>query len=209
MNPIFRITSLLLLTLSACSDVEKDGSEGLDGHHHHDHEVITTVILTFTSQTDDSELAFAWTDADNSASPTIDDVVLQDTDDYSLSVTFLNELEDPAEDITPEVSDENDEHQLFFTGSAVEGPATGTNADAIIAHTYTDAGADGLPLGLDNSISTIDTGSGELTVTLRHLPPENGNPVKTEGMAEDVAAGGFGSIGGENDVQVSFNIEVE
>ena len=32
-------------------------------------------------------------------------------------------------------------------------------------------------------------GSGELTVTLRHLPLEGGNPVKTDNMAEDVAAG--------------------
>jgi hypothetical protein len=209
MTPICRITPLLLLALPACSDVEKAGSDGHDGHHHHDHEVITTVVLTFTSQTDDSETSFTWTDADNSASPTIDDVILQDADDYNLSVAFLNELEDPAEDITREVSDEADEHQLFFTGSAVEGPATGTNADAIIAHNYADTDADDLPLGLYNSISKIDSGSGELTVTLRHLPPENGNPVKTEGMAEDIAAGGFGSVGGENDVQVSFNIEVE
>jgi hypothetical protein len=209
MKPIFQVTPLLLLALSACSDVEKDGTDGHDGHHHHDHEVITTVVLTFTSQADDSEQAFTWSDADNSASPTIDDVILQDADDYSLSVAFLNALEDPAEDITPEVSDEGDEHQLFFTGSAVEGPATATNADAIIAHTYADEDADGLPLGLDNSISTLAAGSGELTVTLRHLPLEDGNPVKTEDMAEDVAAGGFGSIGGENDAQVSFNIEVE
>ena len=120
-----------------------------------------------------------------------------------------NELEDPFEDITPEVEDEGDEHQLFFTGSAVEGPATATNADAIIAHTYADEDLDGLPLGLSNTISTLSIGSGELIVTLRHLPIEDGNPVKTEGMAEDVAEGGFGSIAGESDAQVSFNIEIE
>lgn len=206
MKAFLRITPLLLLVLPACSDVEKDGS---DGHHHHDHEVITTVILTFTSQTDDSELEFIWSDVDNSASPTIDDIILQDADDYVLSAAFLNELEDPAEDITPEIEDEGDEHQLFFTGSAVEGPATGTNADAIIAHTYADEDLDGLPLGLSNNISTLSVGSGELTVTLRHLPIEDGNPVKTQGMAEDVAEGGFGSIAGESDAQVSFNIEIE
>ena len=209
MNSILRITPLLLLTLPACSDVEKDGTDGHDGHHHHDHEVITTVTLTFTSQTDDSELEFTWSDADNSASPSIDDIILQNADNYSLSVAFLNELEDPAEDITPEVSDEADEHQLFFTGSAVEGPATGTNADAIIAHTYEDTDENGHPLGLNNSISTLDVGSGEITVTLRHLPLEAGKPVKTEGIAEDVAQGGFGAIAGESDAQVSFNIDVE
>ena len=33
---------------------------------------------------------------------------------------FLNELEDPAEDITEEVEDESDQHQVFFTGTAAE-----------------------------------------------------------------------------------------
>jgi hypothetical protein len=205
MNLIPRITPLLLLVLPACSDVEK----GEHGHHDHEHEVITTVILTFTSQADDSELEFSWRDADNSASPVIDDIVLQDASDYTLSVEFLNELEDPAEDITPEVADEDDEHQIFFTGSAVEGPATGTNADAIIGHAYADTDANELPLGLDNTITTLAVGLGELTVSLRHLPMESGNPVKFEDMAEDVAAGGFGAIPGENDVQVNFNIAVE
>jgi hypothetical protein len=205
MNLIPRITPLLLLVLPACSDVEK----GEHGHHDHEHEVITTVILTFTSQTDDSELEFSWSDADNSASPVIDDIVLQDASDYTLSVEFLNELEDPAEDITPEVADEDDEHQIFFTGSAVEGPATATNADAIIEHAYADADANELPLGLDNTITTLAVGLGELTVSLRHLPMESGNPVKFEDMAEDVAEAGFGAIPGENDVQVNFNIAVE
>ncbi len=205
MNLIPRITPFLLLVLPACSDVEK----GEHDHHDHEHEVITTVILTFTSQADDSELEFSWSDADNSASPVIDDIVLEDASDYTLSVEFLNELEDPAEDITPEVADEGDEHQVFFTGSAVEGPATGTNADAIIEHAYADQDANEMPLGLDNSITTLAAGSGELTVSLRHLPMEDGNPVKREDMAEDVAEGGLGAIPGENDVQVSFNISVE
>ena len=208
-----KLTSLLapfiVLAMPACSDVEKDGTDGHDGHHHHDHEVITTVVLTFTSQTDGSELAFSWSDAENSASPVVDDIILQDTDDYYLTVEFLNELESPAENLTPEVADEDDEHQIFFTGSAVEGPATSDNANAIIEHAYADEDSDGLPIGLDNTISTLEAGSGKITVTMRHLPLEGGNPVKTDGMAEDVAEGGFGSIAGANDAQVTFKIDVE
>ncbi|MFT5684716.1 MAG: hypothetical protein ACI8RZ_005660, partial [Myxococcota bacterium] len=67
----------------------------------------------------------------------------------------------------------------------------------------------GLPVGLENTITTLAVGSGELTVTLRHLPLESDQAVKVDGLAEDVADGGFGAIGGENDVQVTFNIEVE
>ena len=87
--------------------------------------------------------------------------------------------------------------------------AAGSNADAIIEHAYADQDGDGLPIGLSNSITTLITGTGELTVTLRHMPPESGNAVKVEGLADDVASGGFDNIGGANDVSVTFNVEVQ
>ena len=60
-----------------------------------------------------------------------------------------------------------------------------------------------------STVETLAWGSGELIVTLRHLPYEDGTPTKTEGLAEDVAAGGFASIPGDNDIQATFNIDVE
>jgi len=207
MNLITRITPLLLLVLPACSDVDKDGDE--HGHHDHDHEVMTAVVLTFTAVDGSDPVEFTWSDADDNANPTIDDIVLQDANDYTLSVSFLNELEVPIEDITPEIADEDDEHQVFFTGSAVDGPATEANADAVLEHAYADEDVNGLPIGLDNDIITLGTGSGELTVTLRHMPLESGNTVKSEGAAGDVASGGFAAIGGDNDAQVTFPISVE
>jgi hypothetical protein len=196
-------TAPLLFLLSACSDVEEHD------HDDHDHEVITTVVLTLTAQEDGTLLEYIWADPENDGSPVIDDVILQDAMTYDLSVSFFNELEDPAEEITAEIEDEGDEHQLFLTGSAVQGSATGTNTDAIIEHAYADEDDDGLPLGLDNTLTTLAVGSGELTVTLRHLPLESGQAVKVDGLAETVAAHGFSAIGGENDVQVTFNTEVE
>ena len=118
-------------------------------------------------------------------------------------------MEERAEDITSEIADEADEHQVFFTGSAVEGPATGTNDEAVVSHAYLDADDQGLPIGLDNEIVSLVAGSGELIVTLRHMPEESGSPVKVEGAAEDVAEGGFSSIGGANDASVTFSITVE
>ena len=198
-------SSILLLTLAACSDVEGDGH----GHHHHEHEVITSVGLTFVSQDDGSEVTFTWADPEDDGDPVIDDIVLTNGVDYDVAVTFSNDLEDPPEDVTPEIADEADEHQIFFTGSAVDGPATSANDDAIVEHTYADADAGGLPIGLDNAIATLATGSGELKVTMRHMPPENGEPVKTAGMAEAVASGGFGAIGGANDIAITFDITVQ
>ena len=44
---------------------------------------------------------------------------------------------------------------------------------------------------------------------MRHMPLESGASIKTEGAAGDVASGGFAAIGGDNDIQVTFNIAVE
>lgn len=193
------------LFFAACSDVE----EKHDHDHEHEHEVMTTITLTFTSQADGSTSEFTWADPESDGDPVIDDITLLDADDYNVDITIFNELEDPAEEITPEIADEEDEHQFFFTGSAVVGPATLDNAEAVVEHAYADLDADGLPIGLSNTITTLATGSGDFTVTLRHMPPEDGNPVKVEGLADTVANDGFESIGGANDFAITFPITVE
>ena len=205
MKHINKITPILLLALSACSDVEK-GADGEGGHHHHEHEVITTVVLNFDSDAGDTVSA-TWTDISGEA--VIDDIVLVDGTDYSLSFEILNELEEEPEDVTTEIADEDDEHQVFITGSAVDGPATGDNANAIVAHSYADTDVNGLPVGLENDIATLGTGAGDFIVTLRHMPLQNGNSIKTESAADDVASGGFGAIGGDNDFQLTFSLTVE
>jgi len=201
------LTAPLLLLLAACADVEGDDHD--HDHHDHEHEVMTTISLTFTSQTDGSAFEAVWADPENDGSPVVDDIFLLDGDAYDVSMGILNELEDPAEDVTPEITDESEEHQFFFTGSAVEGPATGANDAAVVAHAYADLDENGLPIGLSNTFTTLAIGAGELTVTLRHMPPESDQAVKVEGLAETVAEGGFGAIGGANDIEVTFNLEVE
>ena len=205
MSILNRVALFSLLATGGCSDVEDHDHD----HHHHEHEVITTVVLSLTSQVDDSVLEYSWADPENDGDPVIDDLILAAGTNYDVAVAFWNELEDPAEDITPEIEDEGDEHQVFFTGDAVQGPATGDNADAIVEHAYADADEEGLPLGLDNTLAALATGTGDLVLTLRHLPAENDEAVKVEGLAEQVADGGFGSIGGENDVQITFVVDVE
>ena len=75
------LTTYFFLLFSGCSDVEKDDHD----HHHHEHEVMTTVILSFTSQTDGSLAEFTWVDLEN-GNPTIDDIVLKDSDEPCLHV---------------------------------------------------------------------------------------------------------------------------
>jgi hypothetical protein len=193
----------LLVFVGACGDVEDPHD-----HHDHEHELITTVELTFSAAGADSFTAI-WTDPENDGSPEVDDISLTMGMDYDVTVRFLNELESPAEDISPEILDEADQHQVFFTGTAVQGPAMSDNPDAVVEHAYGDEDSDGLPLGLENDLSTLGTGEGTFVVTLRHMPLESGTAVKNENAASDVASGGFGAIGGDNDVEVTFSLTVE
>jgi hypothetical protein len=193
----------LLVLLSACTDV-KDPDET------NPEEVITTVTLTFTPDLDGGAAqTFSWADPENDGSPVIDAITLSGADSYALSVAFLNELEDPAEDITEEVDAESDQHQVFLTGSAVDGPATPENAGAVLSHTYGDTDANGFPVGLTNTIDILQAGSGVLTVTLRHLPPQDDAAVKTGTLAEDVAADGIDGLPGATDVSVDFDVTVQ
>ena len=206
MKQLTRIVPILLLVLSACSDVE-DGADGHDGHHHHDHELITTVILNFAAVEGDDVSATAT--ADTFAGGVIaDDIVLSNATDYILTFEILNEEETPAEKVHVEIADEDDEHQLFFQGTAVRGPAN-DNENAIVEQIYVDFDVNDRPVGLENEINTIEPGSGDFKVTLRHMPLQNGETIKTDNTAADVAEGGLGAIGGDNDFSIEFSLTVE
>ena len=184
----------MLIFLLACGDVDKHDHD----HHNHDHEVMTTVIATFSSDAED--MVYTWSDVEQDGEPEIDDVTLANGSSYTLTLQFLNELEEPAEDVTPEIVDEADEHLVFFTGNAF---------DTLLQYSYLDADENGLPLGVEGTIETLEAGSGELTISLRHMPPESGNAVKIDGLVEQVDSDGFGDVGGANDIMVTFPVLVE
>ena len=193
--------------LAACKDVKED--EDAHDHHHHDHDhgLVTALVLDFTDSAGNTS-TFAFEDPTGDGSNvTTDDVVLTAGETYDLSVQVLNQLEEPVEDVTEEIDELAEEHQFFFTGSAVTGPAS-DSASAVLEHTYNDADADGLPVGIDNVMVALAAGGGDLEVTLRHLPPESGSPTKESGLAEAVKSGGFSTIGGDNDIQVTFAVTV-
>lgn len=189
-----------LAALPACDD----GGGGSDNEN----EVITSVVLTFTPTAGGAARVFTFNDedGDGGAAPTIDTIGLTDGASYTATVKFENRLETPAEDITVEVADESDQHQIFFTGTGVSGPASGT-ANAALVHTYADADANGLPIGLSNSF-TAHGGSGNLIVTLRHMPPVNDQPAKTAAAATTVRDSGFATLGGSTDAQVTFPVAI-
>lgn len=200
-----RIASLLSLPLSlltACGDDAQTCTTC-------DLEVITTVTLTLTPMGGGAPIVAEVDDpdGDGGAPPVIDSIGLQAGTTYDVTVGFQNRLEAPPEEITDEVRDEADEHQIFFTGAAVNGPAT-DQPNAPITHSYTDQDANGLPIGLANRFVVGAGAAGDLVVTLRHMPPINDQPVKSADTATVVKTGGFAAIGGENDAQVTFPVAI-
>jgi hypothetical protein len=168
-------------------------------------EVITTVILSF-QPVGGAPLTFEFDDPDGDGGdpPIIDDIVLP-AGTYTLAVGFENRLEDPPEDITEEIGDEADAHLVLFTGTAVVGPAT-DNLSGPLVHDYADLDANGLPIGLENQI-TASEGTGQLTVTLLHMPPEM-PPGKAADSVDLVRDGGIAAAGGSTDAQVTFEVTV-
>lgn len=188
---------LALSLVAACGDV---------GGNQNSEEVITTVQLTFVAagglpivvEYDDP-------DGDGGEPGTADPIELAAGTSYTLDVAFINRLGTIPEDITEEVRDEAAEHQVFLTGTAVDGPAA-ANPGAPLVHAYADMDDGGLPIGLSNTVAA-STGTGTLTVTLRHMPPEL-PPEKSAGAAEAVRTGGFSAIGGSTDAMVDFAVTV-
>ena len=172
-----------LFVFASCNDepVEPENPE----------ELITTVTYTMAPQGGGDAVVFEFKDLDgdggDAPTTTVGDLAANTV--YTGSVTFLNESESPAEDITAEVAEEDDEHQVFYT---IDG--------ADITVEYTDSDGGGNPVGLSTTLTTGATGSGTLTLTLKH------EPVKT---ADGVAGGDITNADGETDVEVVFPVNIQ
>lgn len=185
------------LVLAAC---------GSSGAAINENEVITTVILTFAPVTGGAVTAtFNDPDGDGGAAPTIDPIHLA-PGDYALTLQFQNRLASPQVEITDEIRAEKNFHLLLFTGTAVVGPAT-SNTTGPLTQSYGDTDDHGFPFGLTDMI-TARAGTGRLTVTLRHMPPEE-PPVKAADTVTLARTGGVESIGGSTDAQVNFDVTVQ
>lgn len=153
-------------------------------------EVITTLIYTLTSENGDVvTMTFRDLDGDGGNAPTVTGGTLTQNTIYTGSIELSNESETPAEDITEEIAEEDEEHQFFFD-SDVSG----------IAFSYNDEDEDGNPIGLASTLSTGVAGSGTVTIILRHLPNKSGS---------GVADGDITNAGGETDIEVNFDVSVE
>ena len=106
---------------------------------------------------------------------------------YTGATTFTNELKNPAQDITEEVREEDEDHQVFYRAPS----ALGT-------FTYADADSNQRPVGL-SFIYTPGTATAtqNLVVTLRH---------KLLKSAVGVVSGDITNAGGSTDAEVTFPV---
>jgi hypothetical protein len=166
--------------LYSCSNDDKPVNED---------EVITTVTTTLTGGGQVITLTSRDLDGDGPNAPviTVSGNLAANTT-YTGSVSFLNETETPAENITTEILDEGVDHQLFFQAPT----ALGTFA-------YADSDANGRPIGLQFTLTTLNATTGNITVTLRHEPNKT---------AAGVSLGNITNAGGSTDAAVTYPVTV-
>jgi hypothetical protein len=190
--------NVLLMLLMGCNDDVSDP----DGHDHdHDHGVIAAVQLTFAPTSGGDAVIYEMHDGVS------DEVQLMAGESYDLSVAVLEEDADGLLDLTGEISNDAESHQVFFLGDDIASEAT-QSQNALVSVDYNDSDSNGMPLGIDSVATGLQAGSGSMQVVLRHMPPENGSPIKNADSAADVASGGLSAIGGDNDFDVSFDLTV-
>jgi len=179
---------IAVLSFNSCS------SDDSTSQPVNEEEVITTVTVTLTPEGGGTPVVLTSRDLDGDGP---DAPVITSTGSivaltsYNGTVSLLNELANPADNISLEVEEEGDEHQFFFSATA---GLSGTFA-------YADQDANGDPIGLAFKFTASgNPQSGNLTVILRHEPNKAG---------ANVAGGDITNAGGETDVQVTFPVTVE
>ena len=138
-------------------------------------EIITDVVLTFTSEDSSSVVTATAQDPDGEGPLDLEvseSIGLLPNTTYTLTLSLSNELE--GEDITEEIAEEDEEHMFFFAWTeglfaSPEGDGNIDNRDDLVD--YNDEDENGLPVGLSTTWTTGDSvPSGTFQVVLKHQP---------------------------------------
>jgi hypothetical protein len=154
-------------------------------------EVITTLIATFVPEDGGETVVLTYRDLEDGNPAFLPAVgIFEVGKTYTATLSLLNELVNPVENITEEIEEEGDKHQFFFSASQ----GVGTFA-------YLDQDEDGNPIGLSFLFTAGNTPTtGTMTIILRHEPNKN---------ATGVAQGNITNAGGDTDIEVTFNVALQ
>ncbi len=137
-------------------------------------EAIDKVTLTFTAVDGSDVVVSEAIDPDGPGPMSIVplDITLEENTEYELSIKVENTAE--GEDITEEISEEDEEHQFYFawTGDIFSQPMGDGNIDnRDDPVNYNDMDDNGLPVGLSTNWTTnVSMSSGTLNIVLKHQP---------------------------------------
>ncbi len=162
-------------------------------------ELITKVVLRFTPAGGASVIATA-TDPDGEGSQNLEidgPINLTAGTTYTLTVELINGLYDEGEegyDITEEVREEGDEHQLFFswTEGTFSSPAGAGNINTSGLVNYDDEDTNARPIGLTTNWTTSATTRTQQTfrILLKHQP--------------EIKSNSSTAVDGETDLDITF-----
>jgi len=187
----YALALVAALTFSSCSNDDDNPTPPVN-----EEELITTVTAIYTPVGGGTAVTLQYKDLDGEgANPPVITVssAFEKNKTYNGTVTFKNELANPAEDITPEILEEGVDHQLFYQKTGTLNPFTYGTASS-------NFDKNGKPIGLQSVFATTGAASGTLTITLRHEPNKSG---------ANVSAGDITNAAGSTDAQVSFSISVQ
>lgn len=177
------ISGLMIASISSCK--KDDDLPQIPQPTINEGEVITTMTLTFTDQAavqPTVTATFRDPDGEGGNGPDVFDAIrLAPGTTYNVSILLLNETESPADTISNEILEEDDEHLFCFTASGADVTITRTDTDG----TY--------EVGLASQWVTGMAGNGTVTVVLKHQP----------GVKDGTCAPG------DTDIEVEFVTEIQ
>lgn len=155
-------------------------------------ELITRVTVNITATGFDQSFSYSVENGFGGTTPgtiNIDTIKLDTNKQYNVSVSVWNDKEQPAEDVTEEVKEENLEHLFVWESN----PSTGAGS---LSFSNGNKDDNGEALNVSGTISTGAIGNGSLTVTLKHEPTNK-------------AATTAGAAGGETDAEAIFPVSLQ
>ena len=176
MKKLQLLAIMAILLFISCSDDHDEAA------HTHEQEVFTTMTITLVPSDGSSNITLQTEDLDgdgpNPPAITVSGK-LKASNTYTGSIKWYNKTETPMEELTPEIVEEKDEHQIFYT--------IGSGLTMTVSDLSKDSKGD--DFGHTFSIKSLSASSGKLTVTLIHEPTKpNGGNLSTAGGATDIAA---------------------
>ena len=181
-NKIFLFSAIFMVTITFVG-CKKDPVASPN-----DEELITTLRITLTEKISQTQSVFEFKDLDGEggqAPSRFDTIVLDKGSEYTSTLELLNESADPIDNITAEILEEGEDHEIFLSAT-----------NSLVTFSDLSKDINNLPLGLSSTWATSGiNGNGTLTITLKHKP--------------GTKASGDLVTKGDTDVSIDFTLVVQ